>query len=95
MRKGGTPVAEAAKTTSTVKPMKAMVSNTEMRMKATDQKSNAGSAGGMARSNRSVEPIMTRSMRANDQPLNLHFEDPAAVLNISDDKWNDIVKENL
>ena len=34
-------------------------------------------------------------MRANDQPLNLHFEDPAAALNISDDHWNDIVKENL
>ena len=49
----------------------------------------------MARSNRSVEPKMQRSMRANDQPLNLHFEDPAAALNISDDHWNDIVKENL
>lgn len=49
----------------------------------------------MARSNRSVEPLMQRSMRANDAPLNLHYEDPAAVLNISEDRWNDMVKENL
>ena len=27
--------------------------------------------------------------------MNLHFEDPAAALNINDEKWNDMVKENL
>ena len=49
----------------------------------------------MARSHRSVEPInpMARSKRSDDQLF--HFEDPAAALNLSDDKWNDIVKENL
>ena len=39
--------------------------------------------------------MMQRSMRSNDQPLNLHYEDPAAALNISDDHWNSIVKDNL
>jgi len=37
---------------------------------------------------------MSKSMKA-DKPVTLIYEDPAAALNISDDKWNNIVQENL
>ena len=88
LRRGGKPTPPAEST----KPVKTLASTTDMKMKATsDQKSEQA----VARSNRSVEPLMQRSMRANDQPLNLHFEDPAAALNISDDRWNSMVQENL
>lgn len=88
MRKGES--APSAKATPVEKPTKLMTSATEMRK--TDQ--SRQTSGQIARSNRSVEPLMQRSMRSNDQPM-LHYEDPAAALNISDDKWNSMVKENL
>ena len=44
----------------------------------------------MNRSNRSAD-VMKMSRRAGDMPMNLTYEDPAAALNISEDKWNDIV----
>lgn len=56
MRKGGSKPTPANELSSSVKPMKVMASTTEMR--TTDQKSKQGSAQGMARSNRSVEPLM-------------------------------------
>ena len=53
-----------------------------------DARSNANSAG--ARSAARSVPPLNKSMRVPDDKI--LYEDPAAQLNISDDKWNDMVK---